>query len=114
MIIEVGNAGGFTEIKISGRLDNISAHDLEKTLSETIVNGNEDVLINFNRLSYINSSGLRIFLAAAKTLDATGKKLNFCEMQAYIKGVFDIAGFDKLFNFYTTRREAAANMLYKK
>ena len=111
MKIEVGNTGNYIEIKLSGRLDTNSSRDLEKTLSENIINGNEDLLISLEKLVYINSSGLRVFLTAAKQLGTKSKKLSFCEMQPYIKEVFDIAGFNKIFNFYTTRREAVANML---
>lgn len=110
MEIEFEVVKGYTEIKLIGRLDTNSSLALEKTITNIINNGNENLFINFSELTYINSSGLRIFLATAKRLDKNGKRLSFCEMKPFIKEVFDIAGFSNIFNFYTTRSEALANI----
>lgn len=106
MEIQTSKAGNFTEIKLTGRLDTNTAPELEKELIGMINNGEEDILVNFTTLDYISSSGLRVFLVAAKMLDTKGKKLSFCAMKDYILEVFEIAGFSILFNIYNTREEA--------
>jgi anti-sigma B factor antagonist len=110
MEIEFEVVKGYTEIKLIGRLDTVSSQVLDKTLTNIINKGNENLFINFKGLTYINSSGLRVFLSAAKRLGINGKRISLCEMQPYIKEVFDIAGFTNLFNFYATRTEVISNL----
>jgi anti-sigma B factor antagonist len=110
MEIEFEVVKGYTEIKLIGRLDTVSSQVLDRTLTNIIDKGNESLFINFKELTYINSSGLRVFLTAAKRLGIHGKRITLCEMQPYIKEVFDIAGFTNLFNFYSTRIEVIANL----
>lgn len=105
MKIEVSKTGNYTEIKLTGRLDSNSSSMLEKVITDTINEGNDNILINFNDLIYINSSGLRVFLVAAKMLKTKGKKLNFFGMRDFISEVFNIAGFTSMFNIGKSRVE---------
>ncbi len=105
MKINVEQFEKFVEVKLDGRLDTNTSPDLEKSLTEILNGGTVNVLINFKNLTYISSSGLRVFLVAAKLLDEEGSKLNFCGMKDYIKEVFDIAGFSVLFNFFDSREQ---------
>jgi anti-sigma B factor antagonist len=105
MEINVENSSNHITVKLNGRLDTNTSQELENTLTDSINKGNENILIDCTELDYISSSGLRVFLVAAKTLDEKNKKLNFCGMKDYIKEVFEIAGFIVLFNFYNTCEE---------
>lgn len=103
MKITVEKIENYTEFIIEGRLDANTSQELEDVLTKEINDGEKNVLINFKGIDYISSSGLRVFLIAAKMLESKSKKLNFCSMQDYIKEVFDIAGFSILFNFYDSK-----------
>ncbi len=98
MEITTDKIGNFVELRLSGRLDTNTSQQLEKELIDIINKGEDNIIVNFSDLNYISSSGLRVFLVAAKMLDAKGKKLNFCEMRDFIREVFDIAGFSIIFN----------------
>ena len=54
------------------------------------------MIVDFSRLNFISSSGLRVLLIAAKKLSATQGKLVLCDMQEHIHEVFIISGFDQL------------------
>lgn len=105
MKTEISENDNYTEINIEGRLDTNTSAELEKKILELVNDGKEDLIINLSDLVYISSSGLRVFLVAAKSLDEKGKKLNFYGMKDYIKEVFDIAGFSILFNIYNKRED---------
>lgn len=94
-----------TELKIIGRLDSNTSLNLEKELIGIIEKGETNILVNFEELNYISSSGLRVFLVGAKMLDKENKKLKICCMKDYIKEVFDISGFTAIFDIYQTREE---------
>ncbi len=61
-----------------------------------ISNGEQHLIVDFSRLDFISSSGMRVLLMAAKTLNASDGKLVLCEMQDHIHEVFLISGFDQI------------------
>ena len=105
MNITTQNHETYTEVLIEGRLDTNTAQEVQDALTKQIEEGNENLLLNLKDLNYISSAGLRVFLVGAKMLEPKGKKINFCNMQDFIKEVFDIAGFSILFNFYNSPDE---------
>ena len=52
------------------------------------------MIIDFKDLDYISSAGLRVILKATKALKREDGKMLLCDMQDYVKEVFEIAGFD--------------------
>jgi anti-sigma B factor antagonist len=94
-----------TEIKLIGRLDSNTSQKLETEMIELINSSSKNILINLDELNYISSSGLRVFLLAAKSLDTKGMRLKLCGMKNYIKEVFDIAGFSSIFDIYETKEK---------
>ena len=105
MEIKIDKENKFTIVQLIGRLDSNTSLSLEKKLLELLEKNEDNLLIDCTHLNYISSSGLRVFLVAAKLLETKKQKLNFCCMKDFIKEVFDIAGFSTLFNIYTSRKE---------
>ena len=86
------------------RIDSSNAARFESTLTDHISNGELRLLIDFSRLNFISSSGLRVLLIAAKRLSGTQGKLVLCGMQDHIQEVFTISGFDKLIPIRESRK----------
>jgi anti-sigma B factor antagonist len=95
-------------IALSGRLDAYSANDLEKKLDSLIDAGFIRLVVNLEKLEYISSSGLRVFLAALKKTKKQQGDIKLACLKPFIKEIFDIAGFTQLFNMFDTE-EAAVN-----
>lgn len=95
-----------TTVTIAGRLDASTSGDLENKIVEIIDNGAKKVIIDFNDLDYISSSGLRVLLISAKKCNAGSIYLALCNMKSHIKEVFDIAGFTPIFNIFEDLPEA--------
>ncbi len=91
MEIEKTIDGKTAYLKISGRLDTVSSPDLEKVLSE--LTSEDEVILDFEKLEYISSAGLRVLLLAhknfAKKSGLTVK--NVCDA---VMDVFKVTGFD--------------------
>ena len=83
--------GTALSIALEGRLDTTTAPDLEKELKDSIDAATE-LTLNFAKLDYISSAGLRVLLFAHKTMAKKGgmKVVNANEM---VKEVFDVTGF---------------------
>lgn len=82
------------EISVSGRLDTVTAPDLEGELNSSLDSVTELVL-DFSKLEYISSAGLRVLLGAQKKMNACGKMV-VKNVNDDIKEVFDITGFSDI------------------
>ena len=88
------NQGGINIYKLNGRLDSNTSQGFEKKIFQAIDDGSKNMIIDFKNLDYISSAGLRVILKATKALKREDGKIMLCDMQDYIKEVFEISGFD--------------------
>jgi anti-anti-sigma factor len=98
-------------VSLSGHLDTTTSSDLEKSLQEILAKPASKILIDFSTLDYISSSGLRVFLIAAKQVKKSGGKLVLCKMQEFIKNVFAISGFLQILEVVDDCEAAMAQMV---
>ncbi len=99
-------SGDTSVIMLSGRLDAYSANDVERKLDSLINAAQVRLVINLEKLEYISSSGLRVFLAALKKVRKQQGDLKLAGLKPFIKEIFDIAGFTQLFNMFDTEEAA--------
>jgi len=85
---------GINIFKLNGRLDSNTSQGFEKKIFQAIDDGSKSMIIDFKDLEYISSAGLRVILKATKALKREEGKMMLCDMQDYVKEVFEIAGFD--------------------
>lgn len=78
-------------IKVIGRLDTNTAHELEKELSDNLPEIN-DLILDFEDLIYISSSGLRVILSTQKAMDKKGHMV-IKNVNGLIMEVFEATGF---------------------
>lgn len=95
-------------LSLSGRLDAYYATEVEKKLNSLIEAGQPCLVIDLEKLEYISSSGLRVFLAALKKTRKQQGDIKLACMKPFIKEVFDIAGFSQLFNIFDTQEAAVS------
>ena len=78
-------------LSLIGRLDTVTAPDLETELDAS-ADGITDLILDFEKLDYISSAGLRVLLAAQKRMNRQGQ-MTVKNVNADIKEVFEITGF---------------------
>ena len=96
MIITKTMEGTAMTVALEGRMDAVSAPQLEEALKadlETIT----DLTFDLEKLQYTSSAGLRVLLSAQKTMNKKGSMVirNVCPD---IMEVFDMVGFTDLLN----------------
>ena len=96
---------------LSGRLDARTSETFEQQLLAAIAAGERSVLMNFSKLNYISSAGLRVLLLAAKKLQVSSGKIALCSLEPALKTVFDIAGFSTIFPIFVSQEEAIQGLL---
>ena len=91
MTIEIKKNAEETVIELEGRLDTTTAPALDKTIGNDI-EGTKSLVLDFKRLEYISSAGLRVLLGAQKKMQKCGsmKLINVC---ASVMEVFEMTGF---------------------
>lgn len=83
-------------IEVKGRLDTVTAPELEAVISKELT-GIKSLIIDFSGLDYISSAGLRVLLSAAKIMDKQGKMV-VTNPNDVVKDVFDVTGFNDVLN----------------
>lgn len=108
MNIEVAEErdGGALVLLPVGRLDSANARSFESLVMERVDGGEQRLVVDFSRLDFISSSGMRVLLMAAKKLHASQGKLVLCAMPGHIQEVFQISGFDQIIPIRDTREAA--------
>jgi anti-sigma B factor antagonist len=91
---------------ISGRLDAKSSKTVESALNNLINGGRTKIVVDLASVEYISSVGLRVLLASLKKMRQTQGLLILSSMQPFVKDVFKVAGFDRLFTVCATPEEA--------
>ena len=83
--------GSALNVALEGRLDTTTAPELEKELNESL-NAADTLTLDFAKLDYISSAGLRVLLSAHKAMAKKGgmKVINVNEI---VNEVFDVTGF---------------------
>ena len=97
MEIQTQQNGNVLVVTISGRLDAVTAPNYETKIRSLIDEGHHQLVIDFFRLEYISSAGLRALLLTAKLLKAQNGQVCLANPDGNVKSVFDMSGFSALF-----------------
>ena len=89
MKIDFTKNGGVLTVAPEGRLDTLTAPELEAFLKEQCVDV-ENLILNCEKLAYVSSAGLRVLLSAQKKMTGAMKLTNVCEL---VMEVFEMTGF---------------------
>lgn len=91
MTITKTENGTSLTLNVEGRLDTMTAPELEKEISASTANVNE-LVIDFTKLEYISSAGLRVLLAAHKNFAKKGG-MSITNVNETVMDIFDVTGF---------------------
>jgi anti-sigma B factor antagonist len=86
--------GSKAVFNLEGRLDTVTAPDLEKEIKDC-VDSLTEMELNFAGLEYISSAGLRVLLATHKTMSKSGQ-LKIVNVNDTIMEIFEVTGFSDI------------------
>ena len=86
--------GTTLEIALEGRLDTITAPELDQELKNSL-RGITELILDFENLEYLSSAGLRVLLAAHKQMTRQGSMVvrNVSEI---VQEVLEVTGFTSI------------------
>ena len=91
MDISSKQEGTMLEIALQGRLDTMTAPELEAELNKSLKNA-DSLVLDFGKLEYISSAGLRVLLSAHKAMSSKGG-MKVTNVNEIVREVFDVTGF---------------------
>ena len=87
IIVELLN--NVANLKVEGRLDTITAPELDKKINELDAKG---IVLDFENLEYISSAGLRVLLSSHKKfVKLNGMKVT--NVKSEVMEIFEMTGF---------------------
>ena len=95
MEIKTTSEDGKLTIAVSGRVDTVTAPELEAGLK---FGDAKQVVLDLADVPYMSSAGLRLLLTAHKAMLGKGGELQIANAQASVREVLDITGFSDILN----------------
>lgn len=97
MQIAEARRDGVVAVVPDGRIDTTTAPMLEGHLNALLTGGARRIVVDFSRVDYISSAGLRVMLLAARRMKESNGRLALCAFPEPVRQVFQLAGFLPLF-----------------
>ena len=82
-------------VALEGRLDTLTAPELEESLSSAL-EGIKELVLDLSGLEYLSSAGLRVVLSTFKTVSAAEGKMTICNANEMVSKVFELTGFGNI------------------
>ena len=94
MEIEKSVENGKTVYRITGRVDTQTAHELQAELDKGFEEGSNNIVLDFEKVDYLSSAGLRTVLYAQKKINTIeGASMIVSNVNSSVMEVFDMTGF---------------------
>ena len=94
-------------LSIKGKVNFEVTPQLKEVINDAIAEKQSKLLvINMEGVSFIDSSGLGLLLAARKKLDGIGSMLHICNVSAQVKKAFDQTNLTNYFSIFASEQEA--------
>ncbi len=106
MKITVKEDGGATVLNLDGRLDLATGAALKEEIKKVCDKGAKRVHLNFQKVEFINSSGLGALISVMKLVRIKKGRLTLSNLASYVREIFEITQLSHVFNIYETQEEA--------
>ena len=93
----------------AGILDSTKGSQFREEISELVDNGANIVLVDFQDVTFMDSSGLGALVLALKTVRAAGGKLYICSINEQIRMLFELTSMDRVFQIYSNQDDFRAS-----
>ena len=95
-----------TVVRLEGNLDTNTSTEAQDYVNSTIDAGAEKIVVSLEKVDFVSSAGLRILLATAKRLSASGGSLRICGLNETVAEVFAMSGFSTILDVFPSESEA--------
>jgi anti-sigma B factor antagonist len=106
--VAIDKQASCTVVSVVGELDIASAPELEDRLAAAESAGNPSLVVDLNRLDFIDSTGLSTLVRSSKRMEQVGVSFALvCQPDRIeVHRVLEILGFDEVFTIHPTLTDA--------
>ena len=97
--VRTDSASGFAVISLEGAVDAHTAPQFEAAVQSAIDAGQRRIVVDCEKLTYISSAGLGVFMGFIEEVRDEGGDIKICGLSEKAKQPFEILGFDSLYDF---------------
>lgn len=84
--------GDTLTVRPAGELDSMTSPEFEKEFRRNL-SGAGSIIVDFEKVDYISSAGLRVFLLMEQLLEARGVEMKLIHVNEHIMEIFNLVGF---------------------
>lgn len=99
MTLTITNENDSMLAVLDGRLDTAASAQFSTDMQPLMDNADRNIILDCEKLAFISSSGLRLFLTLRKAAQAKGGEITIKNVTPEVRQVFTITGFFSLFKF---------------
>lgn len=114
MQIEKSNADSATTLKLTGEIDLHASPALRAELQKCAAEKVPVLLVDFNGVEYIDSSGLATFIEYVREAGSFGGHIALFGLKKKVRTIFDLVRLNELFTITETVDEAVKALAAKK
>jgi len=105
--------GDVLVLNLAGRVDNSTTDGLKSSLDEHVTScraGGNRLVLDFSKVDYISSVGLRVLMLAARQSREQGGTIVVAALQPVVREIFEISRFNLVFQCFGSVREALSKV----
>jgi anti-sigma B factor antagonist len=100
-------AEGQSVLPLQGEIDLHVSPQIAASLREMIAAHPAQLLIDLSEVTYVDSSGLAVFIEAMQSVANYGGKFGLVGIQETVRSIFEIARLDQVFRIFPNLEEAS-------
>ena len=97
--VKTDYADNLSIISLEGAVDAHTAPQFEEAVQAAIDAGHNNIIVDCEKLTYISSAGLGVFMCFIEEVRDEGGDIKICGLSEKAKQPFEILGFDSLYEF---------------
>ena len=106
MKVETRELKNVSVVKVSGRVDSLTAPELDTVLKDHLNADRNNVVVDLQETEYMSSAGLRALVAALKEAKRRGGNVRLAQPSSRVQEVIDLAGLTPVFDIHPDVVEA--------
>jgi anti-anti-sigma factor len=92
-------------IQPSGILDGVAVNGLRREITDIVEGGTNIVLVDFQDVTFMNSSGLGALVSTLRVVRSAGAELFLCSLSEQVRMIFELTKMDRVFKMFNSRNE---------
>jgi anti-sigma B factor antagonist len=106
MLVRTENKNSLTVCHVDGEIDINTAPEIKKAFDKLISKKEPKIVVNFSRVTYVDSSGLATLVEILKNMKAYGGRMKLTNLSPKIKSLFEITKLERLFEIMVDEKDA--------